>query len=146
MVGLLPAALLLLTLGAWAIPTSARDPRSEISSPSISIPSVEIQHLAQLALNVTTGLLSNRSSQHARSKCTLESLEVRRDWRVFSPQEKKDYIQSLLCLQRLPARTPSNLAAGAKTRYDDFLATHINQTIYIHRTVCQIPVTTGNLC
>lgn len=144
MVGLLPAALLLLTLVAWAIPTSARGPRSEISHPSISIQSVQIQHLAQLALNVTTDLLSKRSSKHAGSKCTLENLEVHRDWRVFSLQEKKDYIQSVLCLQSLPARTPSHLA-GAKTRYDDFLATHINQTIYIHRTVRGLTVTTRSI-
>lgn len=31
-----------------------------------------------------------------------------------------------------PAKTPVDLAAGAKTRYDDFVVTHINQTNYIH--------------
>lgn len=38
----------------------------------------------------------------------------------------------MLCLQSKPAKTPSTLAEGAKTRYDDFVVTHINQTNYIH--------------
>lgn len=33
-----------------------------------------------------------------------------------------------------PARTPSSLAPGAKSRYDDFVATHINATNTIHFT------------
>lgn len=35
----------------------------------------------------------------------------------------------------LPAKTPSDLAEGAKTRYDDWIVTHINQTLKIHGTV-----------
>lgn len=38
----------------------------------------------------------------------------------------------MLCLQATPAKTPSELAPGAKTRYDDFVVAHINQTFYIH--------------
>ncbi|KAJ6033027.1 hypothetical protein N7444_010798 [Penicillium canescens] len=34
----------------------------------------------------------------------------------------------------LPSRTPSYQGPGAKTRYDDFVATHLNQTLFIHRT------------
>lgn len=33
-----------------------------------------------------------------------------------------------------PAKTPSSLAPGAKTRYDDYIVTHINQTLTIHMT------------
>lgn len=38
------------------------------------------------------------------------------------------------CLQSKPAKTPASVAPGAKTRYDDFVATHINQTLTIHYT------------
>ncbi|KAJ5326112.1 uncharacterized protein N7506_009214 [Penicillium brevicompactum] len=93
-----------------------------------AIASSQLDQLAQFALNVT------KSAIGSSGNCTLENLHIRRDWRAFSNIEKKAYINSVLCLQKLPARTPSDLAAGAKTRYDDFVATHINQTLLIHRT------------
>jgi len=33
-----------------------------------------------------------------------------------------------------PALTPASVAPGAKSRFDDFVATHINQTLAIHYT------------
>jgi hypothetical protein len=39
-------------------------------------------------------------------------------------------------LSKKPGKTPAALAAGVKNRYDDFVATHINQTLSIHGTVC----------
>lgn len=48
--------------------------------------------------------------------------------------ERLDYINAVKCLQSKPARTPQSLAPGAKTRYDDFVAVHINQTMTIHYT------------
>jgi tyrosinase len=38
------------------------------------------------------------------------------------------------CLSKKPAKTPSSIAAGAKNRYDDFVAIHINSTLSIHGT------------
>jgi len=38
------------------------------------------------------------------------------------------------CLQSKPAKTPSGQAPGAKTRFDDFVALHIQQTLEIHYT------------
>lgn len=49
--------------------------------------------------------------------------------------ERINYTDSMLCLMDKPAKTPSDLAPGAKTRYDDWVATHINQTLSIHCTV-----------
>lgn len=49
--------------------------------------------------------------------------------------ERKQYIAAVQCLQKLPARTPPSLVPGAKSRFDDFVATHINQTLTIHYTV-----------
>lgn len=107
----------------------------EHASSSTAIASRQLDQLAQFALNVTKDTIRN-----LKGNCTLETLQIRRDWRAFTPTEKKAYIRSVLCLQALPARTPSNLAAGAKTRYDDFVATHINQTLFIHRTVRPPPI------
>lgn len=54
---------------------------------------------------------------------------------TLSSQERIDYTNAALCLQKKKANTPSSLAPGAKSRFDDFVATHINQTLTIHYTV-----------
>lgn len=41
----------------------------------------------------------------------------------------------MLCLQSLPAQSDPDFAPGAQTRYDDFVAIHINKTLEIHGTV-----------
>lgn len=53
----------------------------------------------------------------------------------LSVAERKEYTKAVQCLMNLPAKTPSNVAAGAKSRYDDFVVTHIQQTNTIHNTV-----------
>ena len=52
----------------------------------------------------------------------------------LSAKERTDYINAVKCLQGKPAKTPASVAAGAKTRFDDFVATHIQQTLTIHYT------------
>jgi tyrosinase len=49
--------------------------------------------------------------------------------------EKLNYIDAVQCLGKTKARTPSAIAAGAKTRYDDFVVTHILLTQYTHGNV-----------
>ncbi|KAF2786397.1 Di-copper centre-containing protein [Melanomma pulvis-pyrius CBS 109.77] len=66
--------------------------------------------------------------------CTLDNVAIRREWSTLSSKEKKSYIAAVQCLSTKPAKTPAALAAGAKNRYDDFVATHINQTLSIHGT------------
>lgn len=53
--------------------------------------------------------------------------------------EKKAYIGAVQCLAKLPPKTPAGVAAGAKNRYDDLVATHINQTLSIHGTGFVLP-------
>ncbi|KAJ5168519.1 uncharacterized protein N7482_004113 [Penicillium canariense] len=128
----------LLALQTWAIPTASSD-RALAQSPSLSIPAVassstakasaQLEQLAQIALGVATDNLSKSTGA-----CTTKNVLVRRDWRAFASPEKKAYISAVRCLQKLPSRTPSTLVPGARTRYDDFVATHINQTLEIHYT------------
>jgi tyrosinase len=66
--------------------------------------------------------------------CSLKDIRVRREWGTLSKAQRKNYIEAVQCLQEKPARTPSAVASGAKTRFDDFVATHINQTTTIHYT------------
>ncbi|ETS81057.1 hypothetical protein PFICI_06059 [Pestalotiopsis fici W106-1] len=56
---------------------------------------------------------------------------VRREWRTLSNSEKQSYISAVKCLQKAPAQTQSTYA-GVRSRYDDFMAEHINRTDFIH--------------
>ncbi|KAF2090081.1 tyrosinase central domain-containing protein [Saccharata proteae CBS 121410] len=59
------------------------------------------------------------------------NLEIRS---TLSTSDKKDYISAVQCIQSKPSITPHKLAPGVRSRYDDFVATHINQTMTIHGT------------
>ncbi|KAG8165739.1 hypothetical protein KVR01_004291 [Diaporthe batatas] len=52
----------------------------------------------------------------------------------LSVPEREDYIKAVLCLQSLPARHDSKKIPGAKSRFDDFVAVHINLTNQVHGT------------
>ncbi|TLD03220.1 uncharacterized protein PgNI_12502 [Pyricularia grisea] len=68
------------------------------------------------------------------SSCTLENASIRREWSDLSIAEREEYISAVQCLQRLPANTSSSVSPGARSRFDDFLTVHIQQTPYIHNT------------
>ncbi|KAL2130634.1 hypothetical protein VTI74DRAFT_6135 [Chaetomium olivicolor] len=65
-------------------------------------------------------------------RCTVGNLVFRREYGSLSKKERLAYINAVKCLQRLPARTPAEVAPGAKSRFDDFVVTHIQQTLSIH--------------
>lgn len=56
----------------------------------------------------------------------------------MSVTERINYTDALNCLMDKPTKTPTDLAPGAKTRYDDWVVTHINQTLHIHSTVSHV--------
>ncbi|KAB8218613.1 hypothetical protein BDV33DRAFT_120832 [Aspergillus novoparasiticus] len=137
MVALQALSLGLLASQALAFPAASQQTATATlpttASSSTAVASSQLDQLANFAYNVTTDSVAG-GSESKRGGCTLQNLRVRRDWRAFSKTQKKDYINSVLCLQKLPSRTPAHLAPGARTRYDDFVATHINQTQIIHYT------------
>lgn len=55
--------------------------------------------------------------------------------RHLSKQEKSAYINAVKCLQAKPAITPTSIAPGVVSRYEDFVTTHILQTLSIHFVV-----------
>ncbi|KAF2215550.1 hypothetical protein CERZMDRAFT_4869, partial [Cercospora zeae-maydis SCOH1-5] len=67
------------------------------------------------------------------SPCTFETASVRREWDSLTAQEKRAYTDAVRCLMRKPSIS-GDLAPGARSRYDDFLGTHINHTLSIHGT------------
>ena len=83
--------------------------------------------------------VQNIEAQHyARHACNPSNTYVRKEWLSLRPSEKKAYISAVKCLQSKPAIS-SALAPGAKSRFDDFVGTHINQTLTIHGTVSLLP-------
>ncbi|KAG6363595.1 hypothetical protein INS49_008696 [Diaporthe citri] len=62
------------------------------------------------------------------------NISVRKPWENLTSDERIAYTDALNCLMEKPAMTPSDVAAGARTRYDGFIVTHINQTLSIHST------------
>lgn len=50
----------------------------------------------------------------------------------LSKEERLAYINAVKCLQSKPPRTPASVAPGARSRFDDFVVTHIQQTLDIH--------------
>ncbi|KAK4144974.1 uncharacterized protein C8A04DRAFT_10984 [Dichotomopilus funicola] len=52
----------------------------------------------------------------------------------ISDDEKKEYIAAMLCLMDSPSKLDPTQFPGAKSRYDDFVVVHMNQTMNIHGT------------
>lgn len=50
----------------------------------------------------------------------------------MSKAERKDYIKAVKCLQTKPSKSDPTWAPAARSRYDDFVAIHVNLTMGIH--------------
>ncbi|KAI3543480.1 hypothetical protein CSPX01_06136 [Colletotrichum filicis] len=94
----------------------------------------QLAALAQAAYQKSEEMIQSGEIQKRGSSCSLGNIKIRKEWGSLQRQEKLDYIKAVQCLQSKPALTPSDIVPGAKTRFDDFVATHINQTFTIHYT------------
>lgn len=104
-----------------------------------------------------------RNGRPNKRSCDMSNVSVRREWYVsplisrywdfaltihrgdLSKKERREYINAVLCLQRKEAITPRAEVPGVRTRYDDFVASHINQTFFTHATVrshLRVPIET----
>jgi len=50
----------------------------------------------------------------------------------MSKPDRKAYIEAVQCLRELPSKSDKAWASAAETRFDDFVAIHVNQTMFIH--------------
>lgn len=70
--------------------------------------------------------------------CTYETASVRKEWRTMSPASRKSFTDAVVCLQKwdpthmTPQEAP--MYPGVRSRYDEYVATHINYTLNIHDT------------
>ncbi len=53
--------------------------------------------------------------------------------------DRKAYIAAMLCIMKKPSKLDATKFPGAKSRYDDFVVVHMNQTLSIHGTVRTLP-------
>ncbi|KAF2691729.1 Di-copper centre-containing protein [Lentithecium fluviatile CBS 122367] len=123
---------------ANAIPTP-QDEATTTSLPTaastdVAEASEQLAQLAEYAQGLVNDTLEESSSKRKRGGCTLSNLAVRREWGTLSNKQRKAYTDAVLCLQAKTAKTPSSLMPGAKSRFDDWVGTHINQTMTIHYT------------
>jgi tyrosinase len=58
---------------------------------------------------------------------------------TLSFSERKEYTDAVLCLRELPPITPMEVVPGARSRFDDIHAGHINQTLWVHLSVYFLP-------
>ncbi|TVY46405.1 Tyrosinase-like protein [Lachnellula occidentalis] len=96
----------------------------------------ELSVLQQQALDTALAALDSEEESLKKrgetASCTRQNLEIRLEYGSISLKDRKAYSSAVLCLQSKTANTPSSHAPGAKTRYDDFVVTHIDQTPFIH--------------
>ncbi|KAH7137019.1 hypothetical protein B0J13DRAFT_587135 [Dactylonectria estremocensis] len=70
---------------------------------------------------------------------------IRKEWRTLNTKEKHEYIDAVKCLASKPSQT-GNIYEGAKSRFDDFQATHIVNTDLIHYVVRILSSVNGIVC
>ncbi|KAK1623769.1 hypothetical protein BDP81DRAFT_399120 [Colletotrichum phormii] len=120
-----------LSLGVFTLQAaSATDDGATAAAENVD----QLAALAQAAYQKSEEMIQSGEIQKRGSSCSLENIRIRKEWGSLQRQEKLDYIKAVQCLQSKPALTPSDIIPGAKTRFDDFVATHINQTFTIHYT------------
>ncbi|KAI6711691.1 hypothetical protein PZA11_006351 [Diplocarpon coronariae] len=94
-----------------------------------------LDHLASIATRNLRQTLDSASRSVSRATtCTKSNTAIRREWGVLTAEERIAYTDAVLCFQNKTTLTPAELIPGARSRFDDFVGTHINQTNYIHYT------------
>ena len=114
--------------------------------------------------NLTMRYQSQVRSQLSNNKsgCTGYKVAVRKEWYrthtkhltshdadrlrgSLTRRQRAEYIRAVKCLQAKPPKAPAELVPGARSRFDDFTAVHINQTLDIHFNVCVARMGSGTM-
>lgn len=89
-----------------------------------------VDKLAQDSLSKVKDWLA----KNPQGQCTLETAIRRREWSDLTESQRKEYTNAVLCLQSKPPKTSAQ-APGAKSRFDDYVVVHIQQTNRNHGSV-----------
>ncbi|EKD21813.1 putative tyrosinase central domain protein [Drepanopeziza brunnea f. sp. 'multigermtubi' MB_m1] len=94
-----------------------------------------LDNLASIARRNQDSFFFGAYMQRPNGKtCTKSNMLVRKEWGSLSSEERIAYTDAVLCFQKKAPLTPTSLIPGVRSRYDDFVGTHINQTQNIHYT------------
>jgi hypothetical protein len=66
--------------------------------------------------------------------CTFETARVRTEFRKMSNEDRKSFTDAIMCLKQTPTTVDTSSMPGVLSRYDEYVATHINMTMNIHVT------------
>ncbi|KAF4548008.1 Tyrosinase-like protein 4 [Elsinoe fawcettii] len=113
---------------AAALPSSSNSRAAWVPDSTDGTDRLYKQGLAKLALSGIADIKSN-----GLGVCNLATAKKRREWHTLSSSDKKAYLNAVKCLMKKPSRMTAT-APGAKSRYDDFVAVHIQNTLSIHGT------------
>lgn len=102
------------------------------ASPDTAVAADQLDQLANFAQEQVNATLSENNKK--RGGCNLSNVAVRREWNALSKTERKAYTAAVQCLQKKQTKTPASLIPGARSRFDDWIGAHINQTLTIHYT------------
>ncbi|KAK3994269.1 putative tyrosinase [Cladorrhinum sp. PSN332] len=112
--------------------------RRDPTEPEVLPPPSSLVDLVQTAKEaIIEEVTENANALRKRGiepKCTPSKLYFRREYGSLTKAQRLAYVNAIKCLQSLPARTPATVAPGAKSRFDDFVVTHIQQTLDLHYT------------
>ncbi|KXX74634.1 Grixazone synthase [Madurella mycetomatis] len=70
--------------------------------------------------------------KHRTTGCTKNNILKRKEWSALSQSERASYIAAVHCLANATGTTPVSEIPGARTRYDDFVGVHLQQTLFVH--------------
>jgi tyrosinase len=88
----------------------------------------------KLAAEGLIKLERHHAGSYSNSSCNSANAAVRKEWLSLSDEEKIAYTDAVKCLMNKPSIS-GDAIPGAKSRFDDFVGVHINQTPFIHVTV-----------
>lgn len=103
------------------------------ASSNTTVATDQLRQLSEFAQSQVNASLSE-NGKTKRGGCNLFNVAVRREWGDLSKKERKSYTDAVLCLQKKQSKTPASLIPGARSRFDDWVGTHINQTMTVHFT------------
>lgn len=94
-----------------------------------------VDFLAQNSLrNVYKVLYGSLSDGAVHTSCTLDKLTVRKEYGDLTIAQRAEYVKAVQCIMSKPSKFSESQVPGAKSRYDDFVAIHLQQTLNIHGT------------
>lgn len=73
-----------------------------------------------------------RRRGYTPARCTPETAVQRKEYGSMADHEKLSYIHGVQCLMQLPSKYPAGVVPAATSRWLDFTATHIDETLKIH--------------